>query len=69
MLSVSIRGIGVSAPVNPSRKRPESRIWMLSIEDASLVIQFDVAEAGGEKKVIVAPISPGLGAPIPSTKS
>jgi hypothetical protein len=43
-------------------------ICRLEMSDAFVIDQEDVAEAGGEFSVIVAPTSPGLGAPDPSTK-
>ncbi len=56
---------GMIGPVNPSGKRPLSVIEMLEMSAQLNVIHIVVAEAGGEKKVIVAPVDPGWGSRSP----
>jgi hypothetical protein len=59
----------VKPPVKPDGKSPGSFIVIDEISLDCDMVQLCVAEAGGENTVIVAPVSPGLGAPVPSTKS
>ncbi len=56
------------APVNLLVNSAGSMIWRPRISDSydGSRVQEDVGEAGGDERVIVAPISPGFGAPVPS---
>jgi hypothetical protein len=56
----------VKAPEKPFGKSAGSIIWTPSMSGKLSVVHDEVGEAGGDEMVIVAPISPGFGAPVPS---